>query len=130
MHTKPQITAARRYAPPLLIVARVDRRGAKLRQVNRCAVDYARRAGLAFEDVYPGGTDAVRRLAPPKGTHEAKAFARATGLSHRTIFGGEAVGLEEPLRWRWRWAAVGAIVGAAFAGPIGAVAGGLIGGTR
>jgi hypothetical protein len=129
MPIKSQIAAARRYAPPLLVTTRVDRRGAKLRQINRCAIDYARRAGLAFEDVYPGGTAVVRRLAPPKGSHEAKAFARASGLSHRTLFGGE-IESEEPLRWRWRWAAVGAIVGAALAGPIGAVAGGLIGGTR
>ncbi len=134
MATAVQIAAARRFAPPLVVKSRVDRRGAKLRSVDRRAVDYARRAGLRVEDVYPGGLATVRAMAPSQGTPEAAAFASAAGLGlgelYPTMFAGEAPGR----RWRWGWMALGVLVGAAFVGPLGvplgAVAGGLIGGAR
>jgi hypothetical protein len=131
MVTATQITAARRFAPPLVVAARVDRRGAKLRTVNRRAVDYATRAGMRLEDVYPGGLGVVRSMAPGRGSSEAAAFAAAAGLGLGELYPPSTFAGEIPRkRWRWGWMAVGAFVGAALLGPVGAVAGGLIGGTR
>ena len=134
-----KLQAVRRFAPPLVVTGRVDRRGAPIRSVSRRAVDYTRSAGFGVEDVYPDAVGAMRALAPPMGSPEAPAFMRATGLSQREVYppliscvGGMQVYPRR--RWRWRWAAVGFLVGAALAGPLGAaaagVAGGLIGGSR
>ncbi len=135
MVTDAQIAAARRFAPPLIVMERVDRRGAKLRQVSRKAIDYVTHAGMVLEDVYPGGGVAVRELAPPEGTAEAAAFTRAAGLSMGDVYPAVSLavfsGEGSRRRWRWRWVVVGALVGAVFAGPIGAavgLAGGLVDG--
>lgn len=130
MPTEVQIAAARRYAPPLFTVSKIDRRGAKLRSVNRRAVDYAHRAGMSVETVYPGAMGSIRALAPPMGSPEASAFVAATGLAEGDvypIFGGE---VSSARRWRWGWVAMGILVGAALGGPLGAAAGGLLGATR
>ena len=129
--TAVQIAAARRFAPPLITLDRLDKRGAKLRQVNRRAVDYAHRAGLSVEEVYPEGLWMLRALAPAAESVEAGAFMRTTGLRSDELyppFGGEMTGKRGG--WRWGWAVVGALVGAALVGPIGAVAGGILGGAR
>jgi hypothetical protein len=129
MVTPAQIEAARRFAPPLMTVGRADRRGARLRSVNRRAIDYAQRAGFSLEDVYPHGLTAVRALAPTAGTPEAPAFVAAIGLPlgeiYPTSFSGES---KSP--WRWGWAVAGFAVGAMAGGPIWAVAGSLLGGFR
>ena len=134
MVTAAQIAAARQYAPPLVTAGRTDRRGAVLRSVNRRAVDYARRAGLRMEDVYPGGLATVRAMAPSPGSPEAAAFASAAGLRLGELYPPAFAGEASRRRWRWGWMALGVLVGAALAGPLGvplgAVAGGLIGGSR
>jgi len=127
--TPPQIAAARQYAPPLFVTGQLDRRGAKLRLVNRRAVDYAHRAGMSVETVYPGATGSIRALAPPMGTPEARAFVAATGLSIGEVYASDFSG-ERVLRWRWGWAVVGFAVGAVILGPIGAAVGAVVGGTR
>lgn len=133
-----KLQAARRFAPPLVVTGRVDRRGASLRSVSRRAVDYTRSAGFGIEDVYPSGIRAVRAMAPPKDAPEAAAFVRASGLRETDVYpliscvGGMQVYPKR--RWRWGWVVAGVIVGAALVGPIGAavgvVAGGLVGAAR
>ena len=86
MATPAQIAGARRFAPPLFVVRSVDRRGAKIREVNRQAVAYAKRAGLRMEDVFPGSGEEVRKLAPARGTKEAEAFLRASGLGRAFVY--------------------------------------------
>jgi hypothetical protein len=134
MVTVPQITAARQYAPPLVTVSQLDRRGAKLRCVNRRAVDYARNAGMGVETVYPGGMSQVRRLAPARGSPEAAPWVKAVGLRASDVYppssGGSFAGETVSRKRRWGWTAVGLFVGACLAGPLGAMAGGLIGVTR
>jgi len=132
--TPAQLAAARRFAPPFIVTGQADRRGAKLHYVNRRAVDYASNAGFGLEDVYPGAGRALRLLAPPEGAPEVDAFARAAGLTPADVypaFAGESGGTAKR-RWGWRWALVGALVGAALVGPVGAaamgVAGGFVGG--
>jgi hypothetical protein len=132
--TAAQLEAARRYAPPLITVGQIDRRGARLRQVNRRAVEYVQHAGLALEDVYPGARGTIRALAPPMGSPEAPMFVRATGLPSADIYPGGALatfgGETSRARWRWGWATAGFIVGAVVVGPIGAVVGAVIAGAR
>lgn len=127
MATVAQIAAARRFAPPLITTGQIDRRGAKLRYVNRRAIDYARRAGLTLTDVYPDGLAAIRALAPAPGTDAEVLFARDLGLPP-SAFGAE---LAIPVRrWCWGWALAGALLGAMVVGPVGALAGGVFGGVR
>jgi hypothetical protein len=134
MATAEQIRAARRYAPPLVTSGRVDRRGAILRSVSRRAIEYAAAAGMSVEDVYPGEIAAARALTPRAGSAESVEFLRVTGLREAEVYPPVvAIGwdlLPSRRRWRWGWIAVGVIVGAALAGPVGALAGGLIGGVR
>jgi hypothetical protein len=131
MATAVQIEAARRYAPPLITVGQVDRRGARLRQVNRRAVEYVSRAGLALEDVYPGAAGTIRALAPPMGSPEAPMFVRVTGLTAADVYPPATFAGEAPkARWRWGWATAGFLVGAACVGPVGALVGAIIGGAR
>lgn len=143
MATVAQIEAARRFAPPLLVTEQVDRRGARLRHVNRRAVEYAQRAGMQLEDVYPGALAIVRAMAPPAGSIEAPTFVRAVGLRFIDVYPPAGAGIvvagETPsqalrTRWRWVWPAAGLLVGAAVAGPVGLVVGGgfgvLAGGAR
>lgn len=125
-----QIAAARQYAPPLIVVGRVDRRGARLRRVSRRAVEYARRAGMPLEVVYPGGVIAVRRLAPMAGTPEALRFLRATGLPMGEVYPPVAFGGELRGKRRWPWIAVGAAIGAMVGGPVGMVVGCAVGSLR
>jgi hypothetical protein len=117
-----QIAAARRFAPPLTTIGRADRRGARVRLLNRRAVDYAKRAGLGVWDVYPEGLMAVQAMAPEQGSAESGTFAAAAGLELADVYFGSEV---KPIkrRWCWSWAAVGVLVGAALVGPIGAVVG-------
>lgn len=93
---------------------------------------------MSLEDVYPGGRAIVHTLAPPPGTVEAATFMRLSGLDMVDVyptlpmFSGQA-DKRAPRRWRWGWMAVGVLVGAALAGPIGAavgLAGGLVGTAR
>ncbi len=127
--TAVQIAAARRWAPPLVVQLQADRRGARLRAVNRRAVDYARRAGMRLEDVYPGGLATVRALAPPPGTAAATTFLRTTGLSAAAVYPPPAMSGEASAQkgWRWGWAALGVLAGAALGGPAGAAVGGVLG---
>ena len=136
--TQDKLAATRRYAPPLVVTGRVDRRGAVLRGVNRRAIDYTRSAGFGIEDVYPSGIEMVRAMAPPRDAPESAAFVRASGLSTGDVYpliscvGGAAA--QPRRRWRWGWVVAGVLVGAALVGPIGAavgvVAGGIMGATR
>lgn len=137
-----KIAAARKFAPPLIVTAKVDRRGAALRTVNRRAVDYARRGGFRLEEVYPGGLAQVRAIAPPRGSPDADKFLRATGLSVAAVYPPphvlaaqrSRIGADAPLigaapaRWRWRWSALGAVAGAMAGGPVYAAAGLVLGG--
>jgi hypothetical protein len=131
------IAAAKRFAPPLIVIAAIDRRGARLRRINPLAIRYAKRAGLELEEVYPGGTVILRALAP-------HAFAAA--VIPRPAFGVEAAGVGSGVgvagvavadvsrRSGWGWTAAGAALGAMAGGPWGAALGGglgaLIGGGR
>ena len=119
------VEAARRYAPPLITTGSLDRRGANLRQVNRRAVDYALNAGFGVEDVYPGGLGKIRALAPLWGSPEAFTFAGAAGLAVRDVY-PPAPAPKNVRRRRWKWFVAGILLGAAFGGPLGAVAGGLL----
>jgi hypothetical protein len=120
------IETARHFAPPLFVVDTFDRRGAKLRCVNRRAVDYALNAGFGVEDIYPGGLGKIRSLAPVWGSPEAPAFVSATGLTTRDVYPPRWTGSKPARRRRWGWLVAGLILGAAFGGPIGAITGGLL----
>lgn len=98
-----RIAAARRYAPPLIEVRQADRRGARVRQVSKRAVDYANRAGLALEEVYPQVSQALAR------------------------FGAEPLPIVVPQPLGWKLPALGLVLGA-LGGPVGAVVGVAIGG--
>jgi hypothetical protein len=133
-----RIAAARRFAPPLLVPTRLDRRGARLRALNPKALAYVRRAGMSLSDVYPEALAHIRRLAPPVGTLDAAAFLSATGLPAADVYPPTQMSGELPAGARrggkrWAWALAGATLGALAAGPIGlAVGGGLgwVGGAR
>lgn len=130
------IVAARRYAPPLVVIGTIDRRGARLRRINPLAIGYVRRAGLLLDDVYPGGSVIVRTLAPAQRSHEAQTYVQLTGLAHGDVYPpASSMGAEAPQpRARWGWAATGAVIGAMAGGPWGAAVGGglgaLLGGGR
>ena len=126
MPTPAQIAAARQYAPPLIAVGQVDRRGAKLRVVNKQAVAYAQRAGLALEDVYPGGLPQVRAIAPEEGTYESFAFAQTLGITPDELYPATFEG-EAPKGLPWGWALAGFAIGACAGGPLWALAGGILG---
>lgn len=123
----PQLAATRRYAPPLFTDARLDRRGAAIRQVNRRAVDYAHSAGFGVDDVYPGAMSMIRSLAPMSG-FEMGEFALAAGLHPADLypFGAEMTSAS----WSWSRTLLGVAVGAMLGGPVWAAAGGLLGGVR
>jgi hypothetical protein len=127
-----QIAAARKFAPPLITTGQADRRGARLRSVNRRAVDYARNAGIALADVYPLDIVTMRALAPSADSIEASTFVYSAGLTADDVYPTEVTFMGEGPRrhWRWGWAAVGALVGAVVAGPIGAAVGVIVGGVR
>jgi len=131
-----KIAAARRYAPPLVVVAPIDRRGARLRQISRRAIDYTKNAGLKLLDVYPDALTAVRRMAPAAGTPEATNFVASIGLTTADVYPPATVSGERRVRmrrsgragrWRWAWAVVGAAIGGVVAGPIGLAVGGGVG---
>jgi hypothetical protein len=96
-----RIAAARRYAPPLVEVVRADRRGARLRQVSRRAIEYARNAGLTLGEVYPAARSQLGGLAP-------------------SVFGADPQPASQP--WGWRAAALGLVLGA-LVGPVTALVG-------
>lgn len=130
-----RIEAARCFAPPLVTVGQVDRRGARLHFINGRAVAYTQSAGLSLEEVYPGAMRALRMLAPPAGSPEAAPFAREVGVPVGDLYPLTVDFGQEPQNkrsWGWKWAIVGALLGAAAFGPAGSavigVAGGLIGG--
>lgn len=129
--TSAQLEAARHFAPPLIVGARADRRGASLRGVNRRAVDYAARAGVPLDALYPEELATARVMAPPAGSPEAAPWLAATGLSAADVYpmGGE-VPARPRTRWRWGWALAGAVAGAALGGPVWAAVGSLAGGLR
>ena len=130
--------AARRFAPPLLVPTRLDRRGATLRALNPKALAYVKGSGMRLSDIYPDGLATIRGLAPIPRTPDAAAFLRATGLSEAAVYPPAQMAGEAPIvagrpRKRWAWALAGATIGALAAGPLGlAVGGGLgwVGGSR
>lgn len=122
-----KIAAARRYAPPLFSYEPLDRRGARLRQVNRGAVDYAARAGLTLNDVYPNAIHIVRGMAPPPGGRDARRFSLATGLPIDEIYPSPFAGEAPKKRRRWVWTIAGLVTGGVVGGVVGLVAGGALG---
>jgi hypothetical protein len=122
-----RIAAARRFAPPLVQIGAVDRRGARLRTLNGKAIGYALRSGLPFDDVYPGGIATARRLAPPGGTAEASAFVRASGLPYDVVYPPTFAGEGPRRRFPWGWTVVGLLFGACAGGPVGLAVGGVAG---
>ena len=107
MLTPAQLEATRRYAPPLFVVGQLDRRGAKLRQLNQRAIDYASSAGSTLMEVYPQQIGDLYRIDDSK-------------------FEGESVSSG----WRWGLSTLGFAAGACIGGPIWALAGGLLGGLQ
>jgi hypothetical protein len=123
--------------PTFFIDAPFIRGGPCFGRVNPEAIEHVVKTGKTFTEIYPEGVAELRAIAPHLMTRAeinpaAKTFVEVTGLPFAEIYPEHgaiiviepaAITIPSPRIGPWPFVALGLVVGALLAGPVGAVCG-------